>query len=135
MTLRYTTATTAATVMDATQLASLAASGISTVTGAISNDASGEFDIYGMAEIVIGNQGAARSAGANISLYALPTIDGSVYPAATGSNIYNYLIGVVSLSESTTVGVTVVIPEIRLPASDFKLALKNDTGQAFTCLH
>jgi hypothetical protein len=129
MALQYNTPDSAVTVLT-TELNSLASGSVCSASSAQSNDQTGEFDIFVTAEIYIAAQGANRSAGASITLYVLPTIDGTTYPDTTGLTIANYAVGAVTLDDAATAARTLVIPEVRLPNSDFKVLLANNTGQA-----
>jgi hypothetical protein len=128
MTLRYTTAATSETVLS-TQLDLLASATNSTVSGEISNDAAGEFDAYAMCRISIAQQNATRVAGATLAVYVIPKLD--AYPDVIDECMDNYLAGAVYVDDATLAARSFVLAEIRLPPSDFKIAIKNLSGQAF----
>ena len=129
MALQYNTPDSAVTVLT-TELNSLSSGSTCSASSAQSNDQSGEFDLLATVEIYIAAQGSNRSAGATITVYAIGTIDGSTYPDTTDECLENYAIGSVSIDDAALAARTLVIPEVKLPNSDFKILLKNSTGQA-----
>lgn len=129
MSLKYTTPVAPATVLT-TEMNSLASGSLSTLSAAQSNDQSGEFYTVADAEIYIAAQGTNRAAGASVSIYVFPTVDGTNYPDTTDECLDNYYAGSRALDDAALAARRLVIEGIRLPNSDFKIALKNDTGQA-----
>jgi hypothetical protein len=129
MALQYSTQDSAVTVLT-TELNSLASGSVCSASSAQSNDQSGEFDLLCTAEIYIAAQGSNRSTGAYLTLYILPTIDGTTYPDTTGDCLENFAVASVMLDGTALAARTITIPEIKLPNSDFKVLLKNGTGQA-----
>lgn len=98
------------------------------LSSALSNDAATtERRPYANIEIFTGTQ-TARSTDAVISLYIIPEVDDTNYGDAT--NYENYYIGSVSLDAAVTARYS-IITMVTLPPSDFKIVLRNDTGQAF----
>lgn len=121
----YPSATTYLT----TELNALA-DGANKLGAAIDNTANG--DMYADFELYLATQGAARSSGAYVGLYILPSVDGTNYcygadavdpPAST-------LRGVFPLDAVTTARY-VTLTHILLPAGLFKVLVINETGQAF----
>lgn len=129
MALQYNTPDGAVTVLT-TELNSLASGSVCSASSAQSNDQSGEFDLLAMAEIYIAAQGANRSAGAYLTLYIVPSIDGTTYPDTTGDCLENFVVGTVQADSSASAARTLTIAEVKIPNSDFKVLLKNGTGQA-----
>jgi hypothetical protein len=84
------------------------------------------------AELYIAEQGSARSAGAYVTLYLVPSVDGTNYtyggdaltPPAT------CLVGDFVL-DATVTARYVSLPCIAIPPTKFKLLVINETGQAF----
>ncbi len=90
-------------------------------------------DQYMDVELNVATQGSARSAGAVVELYLLPSVDGTNYaygadggpdPAGT------HLVGLFQLDAATTARLDNVIG-IFVPAGAWKLMVINRTGQAF----
>jgi hypothetical protein len=101
------------------------------LSAAISNDGSGEHYPYAMFELNIAAQGTNRVAGAHCALYILPTIDGSTYPYGDDSldPSPSLLVGSFALDDGALAARVVTIWGIPLPPTDFKVVLKNNTGQ------
>ncbi len=121
--------TNPATVLD-TGLNSLA-SGSGALSAAISNDGSGEFDLFADAELVV-TYGTNPTDGNPVELWLVRQVDGTNYEDAAGgaTPVYprNGLVGIFSLQASTS-GQRIVIPQIVIPPGDFKLLLVNKAGQ------
>jgi hypothetical protein len=130
MALQYNTPDSAVTVLT-TELNSLASGSTCSASSAQSNDQSGEFDLLSDVEIYIAAQGSNRAAGAYITLYVIGTQDGTNYPDTTDECLNNYAVATVYLDDAALAARRVHVPEVRLPNSDFKVLLKNGTGQAF----
>ena len=80
-----------------------------------------------MVEIYIAAQASARSTGASVSLYIVPTTDGTNYGDVTAECLNNYLVGTYSLDAATTA--RRITKRVNLPPTDYKVVLKNNTGQ------
>jgi len=111
-----------------TELNSLADATNSSASAAKSNDASStERRLYANIEIYSAAQGSARATDAVVSVYLIPEVDDTNYGDTT--NYYNYHVGTVKLDAATTARYN-IIRNVLLPPSDFKVLLRNDTGQA-----
>lgn len=96
------------------------------------NSGADQRNMYGDFELSLATQGSARSSGAYVELYILPTLDGT-----------NFAYGDASLDPSpskwranfqydaATTARVAIIEGILLPNCDFKVLVKNQTGQAF----
>lgn len=83
-------------------------------------------------ELNLAAQGSARSAGAWVGVYLLASIDGTnfTYGSSSVDAPPSTLVARFALDASTTARYVVVV-DVPLPATDFKLLLENNTGQAF----
>lgn len=111
-----------------TELNSLANAG-RVLTGEIDNssDLKTAIDI----ETHIDTQASARSAGAAVDIYLLPSMDGTTFPGSTSEDpSVNMLVGSFSF-DATTGARSDVLTGIVLPPGKHKILLKNNTGQAF----
>jgi len=129
MTLKYTAPTSPTTVLT-TELNSLASGSLSSLSSVQSNDQTSEFYTTIDLEIYINTQGTNRAAGASVSVYVVPTLDGTNYPDTTDECLDNYYGGSRALDDAALTARRLVLNNVWIPNSDFKIALKNDTGQA-----
>lgn len=127
MAITYTTPSAAETILS-TGLNSLA-NNDSQISSALDND---DLNLFARADLYLAAQGSARSAGAVVELYLLPSIDGSNYPYGSDSLVpaANLMVGNFQLDATTTARYA-ASEEFKLPPTDFKLVLVNKTGQAF----
>lgn len=124
----YTARGTAATVLT-TELNSLTNGSVCSLSSSQDNDTAGTRDLYAQAEIYIAAQGTNRGAGAHVALYLVPESDGTNYGATTDECLDNYFAGSASLDDAALAARYLIIDRVRLPVGDFKVALKNNTGQ------
>lgn len=90
-------------------------------------------DQYMDVELSLAAQGSARSAGAAVELYLLPSVDGSnyAYGADAGPDpAGTHLAGLFQFDAATTARLDNVVG-IFVPAGNWKLMVINRTGQAF----
>lgn len=115
-----------------TELNSTGSGAFCTLGAAIDNDtASTHRDPLCMLELHIAAQGSARSSGATVEVYFLPTEDGgTTFSDDTDGCIQNNYIESFALDAATTAR-TLVKHNVLLPPSDFKAKVKNGTGVAF----
>lgn len=114
-----------------TELNSLGSGSFCSASSAIDNDtATTHRDPLCIMELTLATQGSARSSGATIDVYFLPTEDGgTTYSDSTDGCIQNNYITSFSLDAATTAR-TIVKHDVLLPPSDFKVVAKNSTGVA-----
>jgi hypothetical protein len=82
-------------------------------------------------EINIATQSTNRVLGAYVALYFVPELDGTNFGTTTGECLENYFVGAVQLNSLAVDAVTLIIDRVRVPVGNYKVALKNGTGQAF----
>lgn len=122
------TATTSEVNLLTTELNTLT-DGDRNISSAFSNDASDELYLYGIFKLYLATQGSARSAGANCALYILPEVNGT-YPYGDDAldPPAELLVWSFSFDAAVTARYAVSMP-IMLPPTDFKVMIKNNTGQ------
>lgn len=127
MTLKYTALESIFTALS-TELNSLTNTSIAT-SSVIDNDTaiSQRWTMAGV-EVFIATQGTNRVVGAHVSLYIIPTVDGTNYGDTTGACKSNYHVKTWHLDDTATASryLTGIIP---LPPTDYKVVLENQTGQ------
>ena len=98
----------------------------------VDNVLDGENVMYMALELYVAAQGSARSAGANVACYLLPSVDDTTFSYGDSANLVDAgnLLTVFALDAATTARY-VCRANLRLPPFDFKLQLQNNTGQAF----
>lgn len=130
MTLKYTAEGTATQVMT-TELNALATSDQIISSSSYSNDAAGtERQIYAEYSLYVAVQGGARTGGNLIELAMLPAADGTNFPDWDEENLFdNYTVKAWKVDAAVTAR-TFVVTDIKLPPSDYKLAIRNESGQA-----
>ena len=100
------------------------------IGAAIDNTAN--LNTYMAVELFVNTQGVARSAGAYVSLYLLPSVDGTnyAYGGAALTPSAQRLVGVFALDAAVTARYTVLV-DLPIPPTKFMLLVQNNTGQAF----
>ena len=124
----YTARGTAATVLT-TELNSLTSGSVSALSAAQDNDTAGTRDLYAQVEIYLAAQGTNRAAGAYVAIYLVPELDGTNYGATTDECLDNYFVGSASLDDGALAVRYFIIDRVCLSVGDFKVAIKNGTGQ------
>jgi len=84
-------------------------------------------------ELSIAAQGSARSSGAHVQVYIVPSIDGGTTYAYGSDSLapsMNHLKGAFQLDAATSARVDIV-EGVELGAGRYKIAVVNKTGQAF----
>ena len=116
-----------ATVMS-TDLNSLA-DGAAVLSGALSNDANDELDLYADVELLF-TAAAAPDADMTLDLYVVRSVDGTNFEDATAARppASGYVGSFVSAN--STGAQRLVVPRVELPPEDFKLLLVNNLGAA-----
>jgi len=113
-----------------TELNSLANGAACSASSAFDNDSSGQRWPSAMAEVYVAAQGSNRAAGASVSIYIVPTTDGTNYGDVTDECLDAYLVKSWSLDDGA-LAARYLTGRVVLPPTDYKVILKNTTGQAF----
>lgn len=108
-----------------TELNSLGSGSTSSASSAIDNTSA--LDLYDDLTLTVAAQGSARSAGAVVSVYLVPALDGTNYDDAVASNAE--LVAVFPLDAATTARQQ-TRRDIPIPPGLFKYFAVNSTGQA-----
>ena len=112
-----------------TELNSLASGSLAITGTAISNDAAAELELYGDFRLYL-TQASARLAGANVTMWILPEVDGTYpYGSASLEPQAELIVGSFSFDAAVTARYA-VLRDIPLPPSDFHVVVQNNTGQA-----
>lgn len=112
-----------------TELNSLA-DGANVISALLSNDQTAELDTFADFVFTLAAQGSARDAGAYISLYILPEVEGSVqYGDASTDPPSTMWCGSFAFDAATTARIG-TIRGVLLPPDDFYVLVMNETGQA-----
>jgi len=127
MAAKYTALETIFTALS-TELNSLADASVCSASSAFDNDSSGQRFPSAMLEIYIAAQAAIRNQYGFVSVFLVPTTDGTNYGNATAECLDNYLVGSYVLDSATTA--RYITAQIVLPPTDYKILLRNNTGQA-----
>lgn len=105
------------------------ADGANKLGGEIDNTANG--DMYMDVELYVAAQGSARSSGAYVALYILPSVDGTNFCYGGDSLDPPATTWVANLPlDAATTARYVTATHILLPAGKFKILVMNETGQA-----
>ncbi|MGE3620741.1 MAG: hypothetical protein AB7L84_09790 [Acidimicrobiia bacterium] len=124
-TLKHSSYASIATALS-TELNSLANNSLTAASSAIDNTSA--LELFADLELVVAAQGSARSAGAVVDVYIVPSVDGTNYAdlEATCSEP----IATFALDAATTAR-RLAARDIPIPPGLFKLAVRNRTGQSF----
>jgi hypothetical protein len=109
-----------------TDLNSLANGSTSAASSAIDNTSN--LDLYHDLTLTVAAQGSSRSAGATVSVYLIPALDGTNYDDTSASTAE--LVAVFSLDAATTARQS-TRRDVPVPPGLFKYFVVNNTGQAF----
>lgn len=113
-----------------TELNSLANDGRAITSTPVSNDASGELDMYAEFQLYLPAQGSARDDGAHVEMYVLPEVNGNyAYGGSTLTPASNLLVGSFEFDAATAARYA-HLRGVLLPPTDFYVLLINRTGQA-----
>jgi hypothetical protein len=110
-----------------TELNALANNGV-VLSAAINNET--ELYTHLNLELYVAAQGSARSAGAYVAVYILPSVDGTNFDDATVAAALDAMQVYMALDAATTARYKVKV-NIPSPPLQFKLQVENKTGQAF----
>ena len=126
---KWSTPTSIATVLS-TELNAIAAAGNTAASAVIDQDASR--DVYAAFELAV-TYATGPAAGAFVTLYLLPTLDGTNYPDgdATIDPPPNLLAATFPI-RSVATAQRVVVRDVVLPSSDFKVVCTNEASTAFS---
>jgi hypothetical protein len=81
-------------------------------------------------EINLAAQATNRGVGAYVAIYFVPELDGTNFGTTTGECIDNYFVGSASVNSAALTAATMILDRVRVPVGNYKVALKNGTGQA-----
>ena len=109
-----------------TELNALANGALSAASTAIDNTTN--LDLYHDLTLVVAAQGSARSAGATVSVYLTPALDGTNYDDVNATTAE--LVAVFPLDAATTAR-QATRRDVPIPPGLFKYFVVNNTGQAF----
>ena len=109
-----------------TDLNSLASGSTSAASAALDNTTN--LDLFADLTLTVAAQGAARSAGANVSVYMVMALDGTNYDDVQSATAE--LVAVFSLDAATTARQS-TRRDIPIPPGLYKYFVVNNTGQAF----
>jgi hypothetical protein len=126
---KYTARSTAVTVLS-TELNSITNGSISTLSASQDNTTAGTRYPIAQVEIYIAAQGTNRAAGAYVSLYFIPELDGTNYGNTTDECLDNYFVGSASMDDAALAARYLILDRVRVPVGNYKVALKNGTGQS-----
>ena len=129
MALKYTEEGAVTTVMS-TELNALADNDQAISSSAFSNDAASERNIFASYEIYIPAQGGARDASAAIILAIVPEVDDANYASYDDEKLMDNLSVKEFTLDAAATAVYLVVNDVKLPPSDYKVALRQETNQA-----
>jgi hypothetical protein len=130
MTVKHSAKLAVETLMS-TELNSLGIGGLKISASPFSNDAAGELELYADFRLYLATQASARSAGANVTMWILPEVDGTFPYGGDSLEPQGELIVQSFTFDAAVTARYAVIRDVPLPPSDYYILLKNNTGQAF----
>jgi hypothetical protein len=134
MSTKYTARSALATVLSGATIDGKTSGSYSDLSTAIDNTtAITTRFLFAQVEVYLNTQASARSAGAYVAIYFVPEVDGTNYPDAGGATAEcsdNYFVGSLAI-DATTTARRLVIDRVRVPVGNFKVMIKNGTGQTF----
>ena len=111
-----------------TELNSLASASFSSLGAAISNSTD-LYEYIGL-ELVLAAQGANRAAGATVEVWAILGLD-ATYETDSNAKFAQQFLSAFPLDDGALAARRLNLRNIPIPPFDFKLQVKNVTGQAF----
>ena len=126
---KYTARSAAVTVLS-TELNGITNGGVCTLSTTQDNTTAGLRFPLAQVEINLAAQATNRAAGAYVAVYFIPSLDDSTFPTALSECLDNYFVGSASVNSAALTAVSVVLDRVRVPVGNYKVALKNGTGQA-----
>jgi hypothetical protein len=126
---KYTARSTVAVVLT-TELNGLTNGSVSALSATQDNATAGLRFPLAQVEINLSAQATNRVAGAYVAVYFIPEVDGTNFGTTTGECLDNYLVGSCSVNSAALTAVTLILDRVRVPVGNYKVVLKNGTGQA-----
>lgn len=130
MTLKYTAESTIETVMS-TELDALANDDQAISSSAYSNDDILEREMWVVVELYIAAQAGARTAAESIMVAIIPELDDVNYADWDDANLIANYVKVTFEVDAALTATRFVSDKIKLPNSDYKWAVRQQTDQAF----
>ncbi len=127
---KYTARSTAVTVLT-TELNGLTNGSVSTLSATQDNTTAGLRFPLAQVEINLAAQATNRAIGAYVAVYFIPELDGTNFGTTTGECLDNYFVGSAAVNSAALTAATMILDRVRVPVGNYKVALKNVTGQAF----
>lgn len=127
---KYTARSAAVTVLT-TEMNGITNGSVSALSATQDNTTAGLRFPLAQVEINLAAQSTNRVAGAYVAVYFIPELDGTNFGTTTGECLDNYFVGSASVNSAALAAVTMILDHIRVPIGNYKVAVKNGTGQAF----
>jgi hypothetical protein len=126
---KYTARSAAVTVLT-TELNGITNGSTSTLSATQDNTTAGLRFPLAQVEINLAAQATNRAAGAYVAVYFIPELDGTNFGTTTGECLDNYFVGSASVNSAALTAATMILDRVRVPVGNYKVAIKNGTGQA-----